>query len=444
MTRSPSRLTGTKLSLLLFGIAVATFAASYGLNVLLARQLPTETYGNLVFAFRVLGTVAALSLLGTGTSSTRFLARYLTCQEDENVESFLRWNTRLIRWPLIASFAIGVSTCLAMFCSDILGFRNIESYHLAVFMLWIAPLFSVVSLLAAYLLCTDHPVVSTVSSQFTLLTVQLALFVLVLFVLQFPSTELVITSVLATSAAVAILVQLVFLHRATPLRMTRLWPKRGERRIETSSTWLSVSLWLIVGQLIVQAGKLLDVSFLEIAPGEEKQLGYYGAALSITSLLFIVPRATLAPLSSRVSSLLDSPETLGNLEAELGRLVRINAALVIGLGAPIAWFSQELLSSFGSGYESAQAVLFISVATAFVAGLGSAAITVVSRAGMEKKLLGIYAADLATLLILGAISVGPYGMTGIAAAIFCAASVRTALAAACVRKRYGIKPLGFI
>ena len=437
-------LTGTKLSLLLFGVAIMTFALSYGLNVVLARHLPTEMYGNLVFAFRLLGAVAALSLLGTGTSSTRFLARYLNYEATDSIESFLRWNTRLIRWPLLASVAIGITTCLAMFCGDIIGLRNIDSYHLAVFMLWIAPLFSIVLLLAAYILCANHPIVSTVSSQITLFAIQLALFSLLLIVLQTQSTELLITGVMAGSAVVAILIQLAFLHRATPVRIADLWPRRGGRPREANAKWLSVSLWLIVGQLIARAGLLLDVTLLEVVPGDEMELGYYGAALSITYLLFIVPRATLAPLASRVSTLLDSPETLGELQAELGRVVRVNAALVIGLGAPIVWFSKELLSFFGTGYESAQMVLFISVATAFVASLGSAALTVASRSDMEKRLLGIYATDLLVLLVVGAILVGPFGMTGVATALFCSAAVRTGATVFSVRKRYGIKPLGLV
>lgn len=436
--------TGIELSLALLGIAVVTFGLSYGLNVLLARNLSTEVYGNLVFAFRILGAVSALSLLGTGTSATRFLARYLHYQSTDSVESFLRWNTRIIRWPFLLTVTIGVTTCLAMFCVDLFGFRGVQTYHLAVFMLWIAPLFSIVQLLSAYLLCAGHPIVSTISSQLMVLGVQLVLFSTIFIVFGLQASRLWITGVIGASALFAMVIQIVVLHRSTPVHILDLWPRRKAKSLEARSEWLSVSLWLIVGQLVAQAALLIDVSLLEAAPGRENQLGYYGAALSITYLLFIVPRSMLSPLAAKVSSLLDSAEKLGQLQDEIDRAVRTHVLLVVLLAFPMVFFSKELLASFGTGYEAAQIVLFISIGTALVSALGGSALTVIRRSDMEKRLLGIYVMDLLVLLVLGAVLVGPFGMTGVATALLCSAVARTAGTVFSVRRRYGIKPLSFI
>ena len=253
---------GAARSGLLIAIAVATFGLSYGLNVVLARYLPPDLYGNLVFALRVLGAVAALSLLGTGTSSTRFLARYCRERSEENIESFLRWNTRLVRWPLLLSTGVGVSVCLAMFCGELLEIKELQSYHLATFMLWIAPLFAIVWLLTSYLLCTDHPVFSAASSQPVLLLVQLVVFFVVLAMLGWSPSLVLITGGLAVSALVAVALQLVFLRRRTPLRLLDLLPRRGAKPVVTDPEWLSVSMWLIGGQVVMQIGLLVDVSLL--------------------------------------------------------------------------------------------------------------------------------------------------------------------------------------
>ena len=110
----------------------------------------------------------------------------------------------------------------------------------------------------------------------------------------------------------------------------------------------------------------------------------------------------------------------------------------------MVFFSKELLASFGTGYEAAQIVLFISIGTALVSALGGSALTVIRRSDMEKRLLGIYVMDLLVLLVLGAVLVGPFGMTGVATALLCSAIARTAGTVFSVRRRYGIKPLSFI
>jgi O-antigen/teichoic acid export membrane protein len=65
------------LGLVLLILTFATYGLKYVVNLLLAKNMPPEVYGDLSLALRLLAIAAALTLLGTGTSAKRFLARFL-------------------------------------------------------------------------------------------------------------------------------------------------------------------------------------------------------------------------------------------------------------------------------------------------------------------------------------------------------------------------------
>lgn len=438
------KLVGAKLSFLLLAVALATFGLRYAFNLILAQNLSPAGYGNLVFALRILGLVTALSLLGTATSSTRFLSKYLKCHTHDSVHGFLRWNTRIVMRPFLASVAVGGIVCISMFCLDLIESRSIESYHLSVYMLWIAPLFAVGLLLGAYLLCADRPVASALLSQLLPLGLQVALFATLLVALYAKPTKLLIVGVLAASSLVVAIVQLVYIRARTPILLRNLWPFGKRPVFPEQPEWLRASLWLILGQTFFQLATLVDVMLLELAPGREKELGYYGAVLAIINVLLIVPKATLTPLAAKISSLLETPEDRRELQGELNRAVRINTLLGLGLAALILWFSRALLSSFGPGYEAALPALVIAVAAAFLSILGRAPIAVIARSDMERRLLVVSGVDFAVLLVVGAVLVGPFGMTGVAVALLCSTVTRITIAVVSVRRRYELKTLGIV
>ena len=439
-----SKVSAATLSLVLFATALVTFGLSYGLNLILARNLAPEDYGSLVFALRILGMLAAFSLLGTATSSTRFLAKYLQCHTSESAEGFLRWNTRIVLWPFLLSVLVGVLVCVTMFCLDFIDSRSIDSYHLSVYMLWIAPLTAAGLLFGAYILCANRPVVSTLLSQLLPLGLQVALFSVLLFVLYAEPTKLLIVGVLAASALVVAIVELTYLRSRTSIRLRNLWPFRKKRSLPEEPEWLRASLWLIFGQSFFQLTTLVDVTLLELAPGREKELGYYGAVLAIVSVLFLVPQATLKPLAAKISSLLETPENRRELQGELNHATRTNTLLALVLVGGILGFSQELLASFGPSYTVAQPTLVIAGGASFLTVLGRAPIAVIARSDMEKRLLVVAGSDLAVLTVVGALLVGPFGMMGVAIALLCSSAVRLTVAVVSVRRRYGLKPLGIL
>ncbi len=65
------------LGLVLLLLTFATYGLKYVVNLLFAKNMPPEVYGDLSLALRLLAIAAALTLLGTGTSAKRFLAKYL-------------------------------------------------------------------------------------------------------------------------------------------------------------------------------------------------------------------------------------------------------------------------------------------------------------------------------------------------------------------------------
>ena len=153
------------LGLVLLILSFLTYGLKYVVNLVFAKNMPAEVYGDLSLALRLLAIAAALTLLGTGTSAKRFLAKYLQTNRHADSASYLHWNMRLVARAYILVWVGALVAGALMFHLHLFGLRDIESYHLAVYMLWIAPLVATGTLLAAFLLCDDLPVSSYLFSK---------------------------------------------------------------------------------------------------------------------------------------------------------------------------------------------------------------------------------------------------------------------------------------
>jgi O-antigen/teichoic acid export membrane protein len=432
----------TELGLFLFAVTLAAFGLKYLLNLILARNLPPEVYGDLVLAFRVLGIAAVLALLGTGTSSKRFLGKYLQYDEPENVSNFLRWNTRLVARSFSVCVVLSVVSFLVMVALHLSNVKDIESYHLTAHMLWVAPAVASSLLLSSYLLCIDHPVTASTTSRLLPVALQVVLFATAIWIVGSLSSNVLIAVILLVSASISVLAQIVYIYARAPslldeFRLASVRPARAQER-----EWMRVSARLSANQIFYVILCSLDILILEIAPVNEAYVGYYGATLTIVNIVWLIPEGTVTPLTAKISSLIKTETGRVELQKHMNRALAMNFVIGSLIVVGISVFSSTLLSHFGSGYVAARPALIIGAFGALLGILARPATVILAYADLETELLRVSIVELGVLLVCGALLVTRFGMEGVATATVVAVVVKAILAGSIAKRHFDLKPLG--
>lgn len=439
--RDTKRSAETELSLALFALALGAFGLKYFLNLILARNLPPEIYGDLALAFRVLGITAVVALLGTGTSAKRFLGKYLRSDESANVSGFLRWNTRLVARSFALCVALGVVSLLVMTGLHAFGLKDIDSYHLTAHMLWVAPAAACVLLLASYLLCVEHPVASE-ASRLLPVALQVGLFGAAIWIVGSLSSNVLIAVILLVAASISVLAQIIYIYARAPglldeFRLARVRPSRAQER-----EWMRVSVRLSANQIFFLILGSLDILILEIAPVNEAYVGYYGATLTIVNFVWLIPEGTVKPMTAKISTLIATAAGRVELQQHLNRALAMNLIVGSVIATAIIVLSSTLLSHFGPGYVAARPALIIAVCGALLGIMARPAAVVLAYSDLETDLLKLSIVELVILLVCGALLVIPFGMEGVATALVVSIVVKAALAGSIVRRHFGLKPFG--
>ena len=434
----------TAVGLVVLGMSLAYYLLQYLTNLVLTNHLSAEKYGDLSVALNVLGVLAALALLGTGASAKRFLAKYLQQRDTDHVSDFLRWNTALVSRSFLLCLSVGVVSSVLMVNLHLFEIWHIESYHLAVYMPWLAPIAAAGVLLGSYLQCSDHVVLSY-SLTYTLKYLMLAvLFFLVLNVMGAPQTNLLIVGILFSALVAIPMAEILYARTREPLLIKYLRIPRGAWNMEQTREWWHVSRWLIATQMILLLTTSLDLLILETVSGRDAEVGYYGAALTIANLLWILPDGPLRPVQHRISTLLTTDRGRPELQRLLNRAVAINAVTGILTLGVIVLFANHLLSHFGPDYVAAHNTLMVVAFTALLGMISSSAIMLLAYAEQEKALMKFNILELSVLLVLGFPLAHQFGMIGVAVATLVAVLLKNVFATIHVRRNLGLRPVGIV
>jgi O-antigen/teichoic acid export membrane protein len=433
------------LGLVLLILTFATYGLKYVVNLVLAKNMPPEVYGDLSLALRFLAIAAALTLLGTGTSAKRFLAKYLQTNRHADAASYLRWNTRLVAraYSLVCIGAL-LSSAL-MFHLHLFGIRHIESYHLAVYMLWIAPLVATGTLLAAFLLCDDLPVSSYLFSKTARYALMAAAFYLMFALVEALPSNLTIVGVLAAVWLSILVLEVVyaafraprlFRHLAGLVRGLKPEPNPAKEQ-----EWTRISRRLIINHLMFLILGSLDLMLLELLGPNEAQVGYYSAVLTIIGMVWLLPDAPLRPIKPKINTLSSSAADSSVLQRMIRQAVLFNLFTVTAVTTGIVVFGDRLLSHFGPDYVQAHEALLIGVAAAAVASVTRAGPVLLLFSDNEQTQLKITIFELSVMLCIGVVLAPGLGMVGVAWALFIAVSASSVVAAVVVRRVVRLKSL---
>ncbi|OGV27727.1 MAG: hypothetical protein A3F18_00645 [Legionellales bacterium RIFCSPHIGHO2_12_FULL_37_14] len=403
------------------------YFSKYGLNVLLSHHLSPRRFGEFSIAIRVLGILSSVALLGTNVSARRFLSRFLQLNDEHSTKFYLQWNMRLIHSTFLLSVILGLTTYITMHLLHIWHFRNIQNYHMVIYMLWVAPIAALVALLDSYLLCADHTALSNFLNN-----IKTAFYILVFFVFFiFFKAEVhvfMISVVLFVALSILLLIEVYFITYKTPLLSQQILFALGAKEApKVDDSWLGVSLRLALNNLmflIVCTGDLFLVQFIN-PTGDA--VAKYAVVLTIASALFVIPQNIYTAIKGKVSSLIDTKKGCAILEEEIKSLNRYSLAVILLIGLGIIYFSSDLLGHFGRLYKEAEIPLLIVTFGFMIGAYAQGGIVLIAYSGNEKVATNVSLIELITLIVSGVILTYMYGILGTAFATSLAIITKTIL-----------------
>lgn len=427
-----------KNSSLILVITTIGYFLRYGFNVFLAQHFSADLYGDYNLAIKVLAALGSLSLFGTNISAKRFLSHYLQNNKDSTAADYIAWNIKLISIGFLLVWIIAFMAFLIIILLHFFNIQDLNKYHLAIYMLWIAPFAATASLLGAFLLCTDRIVLSTFFSNIMLYALLLSFFTISLQIIGASVNNIMIIAVLCISYLFLSL--FIFLSLDVTIRTIVYKAFKNLHLVSIKNKdWLQSSLYMISNNFVFTLANILDLFIIEIFDSNEFDVGYYSAILIIISSIYLVSSNLYQDLKVVVSRLSADKHRKTDLQHYLDKINVIAFLIVAAIGIGIIFFSRNLLLFFGPDYTQAEVPLIISTVGACITRIGLGARMVLLFSGFEKLLLQLNTAEVILNIIVIIPATYFYGITGTAISVALIMSVKSSCCIYWAHKKIGIR-----
>ncbi|MDG2272671.1 MAG: polysaccharide biosynthesis C-terminal domain-containing protein [Halioglobus sp.] len=423
-------------------LVLAAYAATYALNLFITAHTTPAFYGDFSVAVKVLAIVSSVTLLGTDVGSKRFMARYVQHNRPDEEVRYIHWNLRLVAIPFIVCAVVALLASIGMLFAHYAGFRELQSYHLAVYMLWVAPLAAILVLYSSFLLCHKHPTAAIVFQQIGTGVLMLAyMSVAALLLGRALDTPTIVFGFLLVTF-VLVLLQWVFLAQRVPqlFHATKIALHRKlEGGADEMPEWARISRGLLVNNILFMLVGAIDLIIVEVVSPAEGNVGYYAALLTITGIIWFVPQGTLFNLKACVSSLISDQDGRHELQRKMHTAFLATAGVSAVFTALIIVSGRDLLAHFGTGYAAHYPSLVILVLGCFVGTLSRPGSVLLAYSDHQQTLVRVSVIELVALLILGVTLTFLYGVLGIATATSLALISRAVTVIILARRKTGLK-----
>jgi O-antigen/teichoic acid export membrane protein len=389
----------TIITLMFFSIV--GYVLLYVFNLVLAHYLNPVRLGECNLAIRVLDILASVALLGTNVSSRRFLSRFIHAYDEQNLKLFIKWNMHLISYSFIFCIALALCSYIVMHGLHIWQFKHIKTYHMAIYMLWVAPLAALFLLLNSYLLCANQIIFANSLSNMKVVF-YILFFLLLSFVAAPDYASLTVSSIFFLSFLILIFIEFQFITRFTPIlfkQIVQAMLLKGEQPIKQD--WLTVSLRMAMNNILYLFLTTLDLILIQFISVNKASVGLYAVALTIVSVILIIPKAIQTTLKSEIGPLIESKSGRAKLQSKIKKLNRYTVGMILLISSVIILFSNQLLLHFGAVYLQAKPALIILVIATVVGAYSQSATSLITYSGQEKLLLKMSGLEIVVLILLG-------------------------------------------
>jgi O-antigen/teichoic acid export membrane protein len=443
MDRTNARSVGINIITTL-GLLLLSYFLKYILNVYLANHFTPAYYGDFSLAIRILYLSASITLLGTNDATHHFFSKNIHEQKIDQAFSYLQWNFYFIFRAFIVCVMLGFLLFIVMSLLNYFHVKDFASYHLAIYMLWIAPASALVMLFFSFLVGVGKNRISNFISGVMRSFLLLAFFFITISFLNVGVSDFFVLIVVVSATFITLLTQAVILRETLGAKFVGLFKTMAQKPVLINPAWQNVSLNLARSSMIYLVIVTLDLFIVEIVLPDEASVGFYAAILTVSGIINVLASACYQTLRPIVSECLKSKQGMLRLKKKLG-LTNL-FFLIIGSICSILLivFGEKILAHFGIKYIQVYSVLVISILTALIYSSGTSASILLMYSGDQKLPLIINTCELVLLVILGITLTYKYGIMGMAIASLVATSTKVLMLLFMVHKKLQLHALMII
>ena len=431
-----------KIAVTLLILGISSYFLGYFFNAFISRCMTPELYGDFSIMFRSIAVISLFLLLGTNISSVKYLSIYFDSGTTDNINSFMRWNLKLIFKTFAICFILFILFYLVLVFLHVITVKNFYTYHYSVYALWLAPFSAFCMLLSSYLLGNKLNCLSFFFNKMAVYFFLIIFLLVFVFIFELSMQFYHILLFLLIIFLLIIIIELILLNKVFKEHNVNIKLKKYKFESENSRKWFTDSLRLTPVQMIYTLLCFIDLLIIEWIHPSEQATGYYAAMFTIVNILWVVPGSVTLFLAPRVTPLIER-KNYKELQIIVNVANYINLPILILILFSIIYFSNFLLAFFGSGYASAQIPLIVlSIAYFFIGiSLSSARVLIFLD---SKAILFINALELIFIISISPVLTYYFGILGMSFAVLIATVFKVVMIYLACRKRLPIKPFSFI
>jgi O-antigen/teichoic acid export membrane protein len=434
----------TQLVIVSIFIAICAYAIRLLFNVVLSRHLGKVLYGDFSLGRMLMVLVGTLTLLGTATSSKKFFAKYLVSEVDRDASSrFVTWNLRLMVVSFCFLFALLAGLAIVLVVLHLFDVKRLETYHLAFYMLWLAPIFALIVLLGSYLRCNKNIYWSNFLMGAGFYFFGLIVFVPAIYFLEMSLDVghlfLFVLGILLLLLLLEVFLSSHYLSSVLFSAVKNLIKPSALTTDEDKKSWRTLSLTLVLNQIIFSTLCVLDIILVELFSGKEGHVGEYAACTTIWGLQFLLTTQVFSTFSFRISSLMSNVKDKKILQGLISSAQMINLVMTVALFVVICVFAKPILLLFGPHFDAASIALMILAAAGLVNGVIGPCASLMAYAGSEKTIILLSLIQFCLMIGLGVPLTIYFGIIGTASAALCSIAFKSVCMQIIVKKRLGFK-----
>jgi O-antigen/teichoic acid export membrane protein len=434
-----------KLAIVSLLIAVGAYALKFIFNVVLSRHLGKTLYGDFSLGRMMMSLVGVLVLLGTATSSKKFFSKCLAMDDDhhEASSSFVTWNLRLMLLSFCFLLALLLILTVVTMLLHLFEIKRFETYHLAFYMLWLAPILGLTILLTSYLRCNKNLYWSNVLGGAGFYFIGLLLFIPAIYFLEismdFSHLFLFVFGILVILLFLDVFLANHYMPSILFNGAKNIYNEFGEASHNDKKHWRMVSFTLVLNQVIFSTVCMIDIVMVELFANSEAKVGEYAACLTVWGLQFLLTNQVFSTFSYRISSLIDGEENKKILQRLISSGQTLNLTISAVVFIVICVFAKPILSTFGAHFETASLPLIILAVGGLISALIGPCASLLAYAGSEKSMLLISLFQFIILLALGVPFTIYFGIVGTASAGTASILFKSIVMQRMVKKRLGLR-----
>jgi O-antigen/teichoic acid export membrane protein len=384
-----------------FIIKIAGTTCAFLLQVVLARFLGVETFGEYIYVITWINFFVLLSILGFDSASLKFLPVYKEKRDSAYFKGFV---TRSMQFVITASLAISLAGTAFIYINSSLP-KGMAILFLPGFLL--IPINALNRLLGSFLQALLNVKGALIPQHVIRPLLTICGLAIIFYILNIKITA---QAALMINLAAGLLVTGILLYLLRPHFKHH---NNNASKFETSE-WRNTALALLLISVLNIVLTQADILMLGGLIGTT-EAGIYAVAVKTATLIAFILTAVnsvAAPMISRLYS-------QGNLE-ELQRLITFSAKIVFFVSLPlylaIISFSDRILTIFGTEFTAGgQALIILASAQLFNAVTGSVGF-LLSMTGHHKYALQILTITASANIVLNIILIPVFGISGAAIA----------------------------